>query len=110
MIFFSETLRLQSGPSLFRFCTKDYTIPHTDIVIEKGCIVSIPNGCLQKDPQYFSEPEKFNPDRFEEMNAIPKGVYFPFGSGPRICVGNITYVKNFIFYTLRCLLMSKVCL
>jgi cytochrome P450 len=44
----------------------------------------------QRDRRYFDDPERFNPDRWtEELNqTLPKYAYFPFGGGPRICVGN----------------------
>lgn len=85
----SEVLRLHPiFGEMSRECTKDYIIPGTDKVIEKGLMVVIPVAALHKDPKYFPEPEKFNPDRFQDMNAIPKGVFFPFGAGPRICIGN----------------------
>lgn len=44
---------------------------------------------LHNDPKYFSDPEVFKPERFslEEKAKRPAGVYFPFGDGPRICIG-----------------------
>jgi cytochrome P450 len=44
----------------------------------------------QRDPRYFHEPEKFDPDRWNEasINDLPKYAYFPFGGGPRACIGN----------------------
>jgi cytochrome P450 len=44
----------------------------------------------QRDPRYFDEPEKFNPDRWTEefADSLPKYAYFPFGGGPRACIGN----------------------
>lgn len=44
----------------------------------------------QRDPRFFVEPERFNPDRWTEefSNSLPKYAYFPFGGGPRFCIGN----------------------
>lgn len=50
---------------------------------------------LHRDPEYFPEPEKFNPDRFNEQNIgkLTPYTYIPFGYGPRNCLGNPHYVK-----------------
>lgn len=42
-----------------------------------------------RDPKYYPEPEKFNPDRFspEEQRNRRKGTYLIFGEGPRSCPG-----------------------
>ncbi|XP_075213365.1 cytochrome P450 9e2-like [Lycorma delicatula] len=83
----NETLRLHPIlGALLRYCKKDYKIPGTDVVIEKGTMLNIPVLGLHKDPQYFPNPEKFNPDHFQNMEVIPKNVYMPFGYGPRICI------------------------
>jgi cytochrome P450 len=44
----------------------------------------------QRDSRYFSEPERFYPERWTEefANSLPKYAYFPFGGGPRACIGN----------------------
>ncbi|MCM3906173.1 MAG: cytochrome P450 [Pyrinomonadaceae bacterium] len=44
----------------------------------------------QRDPRFFTEPEVFHPERWtEEFTAsLPKYAYFPFGGGPRFCIGN----------------------
>ena len=44
----------------------------------------------QRDPRFFVEPEKFWPERWTEefSNRLPKYAYFPFGGGPRACIGN----------------------
>ncbi len=44
----------------------------------------------QRDPRFFPEPEAFRPERWTEQFAasLPKYAYFPFGGGPRFCIGN----------------------
>jgi cytochrome P450 len=44
----------------------------------------------QRDPRFFESPDEFNPDRWTEelASSLPKYAYFPFGGGPRICIGN----------------------
>src|SRR5690606_345954 len=41
-------------------------------------------------PRWFSEPNKFLPDRWRGDFAatLPKGLYIPWGPGPRVCIGN----------------------
>lgn len=45
----------------------------------------------QRDPRYFSEPERFIPERFEPESAAqrPKYAYVPFGAGQRACIGQL---------------------
>lgn len=49
---------------------------------------------IHTDPKNWDEPEKFRPERFSDVNAKEySGHYFPFGAGPRMCIGN-----NFAMY------------
>jgi cytochrome P450 len=45
---------------------------------------------LHRDPRYFKDPNTFRPERWEEdsINNLPKYAYFPFGGGPRACIGS----------------------
>jgi cytochrome P450 len=44
---------------------------------------------MHRDPRYYDEPERFNPDRWLDARSkdLPKFAYFPFGGGPRTCIG-----------------------
>ena len=43
-----------------------------------------------RDPRYFDEPDAFRPERWtpEKSEQLQKYAYFPFGGGPRQCIGN----------------------
>lgn len=95
---FYESMRMYPSVGyLLRMCTApEYTIPEIDLTINEGVKVMIPIQALHRDPKYFSEPEKFDPERFSDGVAkdyIRKFVFLPFGEGPRACVG-----KYIIFY------------
>ncbi|KAF5299148.1 hypothetical protein FQA39_LY02321 [Lamprigera yunnana] len=86
----SETLRkYPPAPIYARKSTEDYQLPFTNTVIKKGLPLLLPIWGLHKDPEYWSNPELFDPDRFNEENKskIADYTYLPFGEGPRICIG-----------------------
>jgi cytochrome P450 len=60
-----------------------YTIP-------VGTTVFMPQWVVHRDPRWFDDPEVFRPERWDDglMQRIPRYAYFPFGGGPRICIGN----------------------
>jgi cytochrome P450 len=85
-----ETLRLYP-PAVAAFMRQaladveiaGYTMPRHSLV------QLFPYMC-QHDPRWFPEPETFDPDRFlpERQRTLPQFAYFPFGGGPRVCIGN----------------------
>lgn len=86
----SETLRKYPPvPVLNREVTQKYQVPDTAWLLEKGTSVIIPVLALHYDPQYFPQPQRFDPERFseEQKNSRHDFVYLPFGDGPRICIG-----------------------
>lgn len=56
-----------------------------------GSNVFIFQSLTQRDPRFFANPDAFDPERWREdrvrSGKIPRFAYFPFGGGPRVCVG-----------------------
>lgn len=75
------------GPPTFitREAKNDYRIPGSSIVIEKGLSVIIPVRAIHFDPDYYADPEKFDPERFntEAKNKRNPMTWLPFGGGQR---------------------------
>nr|QYA71966.1 cytochrome P450 [Anoplophora glabripennis] len=85
-----ETLRLYPVfPILPRVALNDYKVPGTDFTIEKNTLVLVSNMGIQRDPEYYPNPDQFDPERFsvENKSNRPFVAHIPFGEGPRICVG-----------------------
>jgi cytochrome P450 len=57
--------------------------------IPAGATVLMSQWVMHHDPRYYDEPQRFNPDRWldERAKASPQYAYFPFGGGPRSCIG-----------------------
>ncbi|XP_019866203.2 probable cytochrome P450 6a13 [Aethina tumida] len=86
----NETLRLYPPlPSLNRLCTKEYHVPGTDVILEKGTKIHIPVIALHLDEDYFPNPKQFDPERFTEsrVGSVVPYTFLPFGDGPRNCIG-----------------------
>jgi len=85
-----ESLRLYPPVYFFgREALQDLTIG--GYAIAKGTSVLISQYVTQRDPRYFERPDEFDPDRWKDglFNRPPNHTYFPFGGGPRICIGNL---------------------
>lgn len=86
----NETLRKYPAlPLLQRVAIKKYKIPNSDLVIEPGMLVICPIQGIQSDPDYHPKPMEFNPERFTQLEYAEalKTAYYPFGDGPRNCIG-----------------------
>lgn len=60
------------------------------VPLKRSAIVIINIYGVHRDPAIYPDPLRFDPDRWtpEFERSLPKGAYLPFGSGPRVCVGN----------------------
>lgn len=85
---FAESMRLYPPVwNLSRKATQDFKAG--EYVIPKGSIVGVSQFVMHRDPKYFPDPLRFDPDRFlpEIANKRPAFAYFPFGAGQRSCIG-----------------------
>jgi cytochrome P450 len=83
-----EAMRLYPPAwTLGRQAIKDYEI--NGYLIEKGSTILLSQYVMHHHPRYFRDPETFDPERFtpEAREARPQFAYFPFGGGPRRCIG-----------------------
>jgi cytochrome P450 len=58
--------------------------------IKRGSLIYISQYVTHRHPEFWPDPDRFDPERFTpERNAErPKYTYFPFGGGPRACIGS----------------------
>jgi cytochrome P450 len=85
---FAESMRLYPPAwAMGRMSTKPINLgPYT---IPAGAHFFFSQYIMGRDPQYFPDPLRFDPDRFTPENkaARHKFTYFPFGGGSRQCIG-----------------------
>jgi cytochrome P450 len=83
-----ESLRLYPPAwAIGRRATQDLQIGKT--TIPKGAIVLACQWAVHRSERYYSNPAQFDPDRWtaEFQRTLPKYAFFPFGGGPRSCIG-----------------------
>ncbi len=58
--------------------------------VPKGMQLSLPQWLVHRDERFFEDAKDFKPERWVEgfEKSLPKYAYFPFGGGPRLCIGN----------------------
>jgi cytochrome P450 len=61
-----------------------------DHVIPAGSVVAISPAVTQRHPKHWEEPDRFDPERFTKERSVGRKpfAYFPFGGGPRLCIGH----------------------
>lgn len=84
----SESMRLYPPAWILgRRALEDYAVG--GYVVPAGSLVMMSQYVMHRDARYYAEPEAFDPQRWtaEAQNNRPKFSYFPFGGGPRLCIG-----------------------
>jgi cytochrome P450 len=66
--------------------------------IPAGTQVFMPTWVVHRDARFFESPEEFRPERWTPafVEQLPRYAYFPFGGGPRVCIGNNFAMMEFI--------------
>jgi cytochrome P450 len=85
----TESLRLHPPAwGLARLALEDHEI--AGYPVTKGMGVAMAQWVVHRDPRWYDAPEEFRPERWEGdlLKQLPKFAYFPFGGGPRQCIGN----------------------
>ncbi len=83
-----ESMRLYPAvPSFGREAARDCEIG--GYLIPAGCSILISQWVMHRNSKYFENAELFQPERWEGdlEKRLPRGVFIPFGDGPRICIG-----------------------
>lgn len=58
-------------------------------LVKRGDMVLLSTFVAHRNPEYWTDPERFEPSRFagDRERDLPRFVFFPFGGGPRRCIG-----------------------
>src|SRR5688500_6000882 len=84
-----EVLRLY--PAAYLFAREAVTEDVIDgYPISPQTLIFITPFITHRNPKYWPDPERFDPERFtpENVSSRPRHVYYPFGEGPHVCIGN----------------------
>jgi len=85
----TESLRLYPAAwGLARLAVEDHEI--AGYPVTRGMGVTMAQWVVHRDPRWYDAPEEFRPERWENdlLKRLPRFAYFPFGGGPRQCIGN----------------------
>src|SRR6185503_930516 len=85
---FAESMRMYPPAwAMGRQVLSDYEVG--GYVAPAGSIILMSPWVMHHNPRYYPDPLRFDPERWTPQNreARPKFCYFPFGGGPRVCIG-----------------------
>ncbi|CAN7982588.1 unnamed protein product [Ixodes hexagonus] len=99
----NETLRLFPPSLTFHTRTAKDSFEYNGTTYKAGLCIMAPVLQIHRDPQYWPEPNKFDPERFspENKGSYPKSAFQPFGVGPRCCVGYKLALMQILYITAR---------
>ena len=100
----NEILRLY--PAAYLFAREAVTDDVIDVYpIPANTLIFITPFITHRDLKYWRDPETFDPERFTPENVAnrPKHVYYPFGAGPHVCIGN-----NFALMEMQLILAASL--
>ena len=83
-----ESMRLYPPAwALGREVTHDCTIGNYHFT--RGTTIIVSQWVMHRDERFFDNPEQFSPERWNDNleQHLPRCAYFPFGAGPRVCIG-----------------------
>jgi cytochrome P450 len=86
----TESLRLYPPAwGMARLAIEDHEI--AGYPVPAGTGVAIAQWVVHRDPRWYDAPDEFRPERWEGdlQKRLPRFAYFPFGGGPRQCIGNM---------------------
>jgi cytochrome P450 len=84
----SEALRLYPpAPALGREAIAEFDLGGYRVT--PGIQILVSQWVMHRDARYFVDPEVFDPNRWADglASRLPRYAYFPFGGGPRLCIG-----------------------
>jgi cytochrome P450 len=86
----SESMRLYPPAwTMGRKALRDTTVG--GYPVRRGTTLLMSQWVIHRDPRFFEEPDRFQPERWVDgtlARKLPRFAYFPFGGGQRICIGN----------------------